>query len=135
MAAFAPRFTPPHTVQYRDAQVHCAILPNGGLSSLQALNMLECLDLPAEDTPDYWHLLAETMKLVWRDRLHYIADPDFAEVPVARLLSKDYAAGPHRDHPSFPALRRSADPRTRAGTAERHAARFPPPMPTATWRR
>ena len=93
MANYQPRITPPCSTTYRGASVHAAILPNGGFSVLQALNMLECLDLPAEDSPDYWHLLAEVLKLAWRDRLAYLGDPDFADVPAARLLSKDYAAG------------------------------------------
>ena len=55
--------------------------------------MLECFD-PADDADVmYWHRLAEVLKLAWRDRLEYLTDPDFAEVPVERLLSKDYAAG------------------------------------------
>jgi gamma-glutamyltranspeptidase/glutathione hydrolase len=55
--------------------------------------MLEVLHLPDRDTVEYWHLLAEVLKCVWRDRLSYLADPGFAVVPVDRLLSKDYAAG------------------------------------------
>ena len=41
--------------------------------------------------------MEKTLKRVasvgWRDRLRYLADPDFVDVPVERLLSKDYAAG------------------------------------------
>lgn len=93
MAAYQPRVTAPHTVTYHGAAVHTAILPHGGFSVLQALNLLDALDLPEADIPEYCHLLAETLKLTWRDRLNYVADPDFSDVPVARLLSKDYAAG------------------------------------------
>jgi len=93
MAAFEPRVTEPYTIAYRDASVHSAILPNGGLSCLQVLNMLECFEpLPDEDVA-YWHRLAEIFKLAWRDRVRYLGDPDFADVPIDRLLSKDYAAG------------------------------------------
>lgn len=93
MARFQPRVTEPYAAGYRDATVYGAILPNGCISSLQTLQMLECLDLPAEDSPHYFHLLGEVLKLAWRDRLQWLADPDFVPVPVARLLSKDYAAG------------------------------------------
>ena len=93
MADYQPRVTQPYSITYRGVPVHTAILPNGNLSVLQILNMLECFDPPPNDTVEYWHLLAEILKLAWRDRLRYLADPDFVEVPVERLLSKEYAAG------------------------------------------
>lgn len=93
MAEYGPRVTDPYTVTYRNAQVHGPILTNGCLTSLQILNMLDCLDPICEDTPAYWHQLIEVLKLAWRDRLQYLGDPDFVDVPIQRLLSKDYAAG------------------------------------------
>lgn len=93
MAKFQPRITPPYSTRYRGATVSAAILPNGGISCLQALNLLECLELPAEESAEYWHLLVEVLKLVWRDRLNHLADPQFTKVPIDRLLSKEYAAG------------------------------------------
>jgi len=93
MAAYEPRVTDPYAVQYGGADIYGPILPNGCMSSLQILHMLDCLDLPDEDTPEYWHLYAEVLKLAWRDRLRYLADPGFADVPVQRLLSREYASG------------------------------------------
>lgn len=93
MANFEPRVTAPYQITYRGASVYGPILPNGCLSSLQILNMLACFEPIADDTVEYWHQLAEILKLAWRDRLRYLADPDFAEVPVDRILSQDYAAG------------------------------------------
>jgi len=37
-------------------------------------------------------LIGETMKLAFADRAAYLGDPDYVEVPVATLISKDYAA-------------------------------------------
>lgn len=93
MAGYRPRITPPLVVSHGNANTYGPILPNGCLTSLQILNMLECVDLPREDTVTYWHLYAEVLKLAWRDRLAYLGDPDFVDVPQALLLSKDYAAG------------------------------------------
>lgn len=93
MAQYKPRVTDPYTVIYRDATVHGPILTNGCLTSLQILNMLDCFEAVPDDAPTYWHRLAEILKLAWRDRLHYLGDPDFIHVPIERLLSKDYAAG------------------------------------------
>ncbi len=93
MASFEPRVTPTVMTSYRGAAVHGPILPNGTLTTLQILNMLECFDPPDDTDVYYWHRLAEVLKLAWRDRLTYVTDPDFADVPVERLLSKEYAAG------------------------------------------
>jgi gamma-glutamyltranspeptidase/glutathione hydrolase len=93
MKEFRPRLTAPYETSFRGAKVYSSILANGGLSVAQALNMLDVLDPVPSTDPLYWHRLAEVLKLVWRDRLRYLGDPDQAQVPVRRLLSPEYAAG------------------------------------------
>lgn len=93
LADYHPRVTEPYAARYRDTEIFGCILPNGPLSVLQALNMLDQLPaLDAED-PRWWHQMTEVLKLVWRDRLTYLGDPDYLDVPIDRLLSPDYAAG------------------------------------------
>ncbi len=41
---------------------------------------------------EYVHVLVEAKKLAWEDRAKFYADMDFVDVPVDRLISKDYAA-------------------------------------------
>lgn len=118
MAAYQPRLTDPYTVTYHGAAVHAPILPNGGFSTLETLNLLAGLDLPGPDTPEYWHLLAEVLKIAWRDRLRYAADPDFTPVPIDRLLSPDYAAGRVESIRQFPGHVDQLDPDQVAGGPE-----------------
>jgi gamma-glutamyltranspeptidase/glutathione hydrolase len=65
-----------------------------GPALLQIFNMLEGVDLAAlgHNSPAYLHRLVETIKLAFADRDAYYGDPNFVTVPVARLLSKAYAA-------------------------------------------
>lgn len=92
MAAYQPRISVPLETAYRGAAVYGPVLPNGSLSCMQILNLLECFEPLPLEAPRYWHRLAEVLKLAWRDRLRYLADPEFADVPTARLLDRHYAA-------------------------------------------
>ena len=44
------------------------------------------------NSPDYWHLFIEAKKLAYADRAQYFGDPAHHKLPVAELISKDYAA-------------------------------------------
>ena len=58
------------------------------------LNLLELSDLRrlGPESPDYWHLFVEAKKLAYADRARFLADPAKSAVPVAELISKQYAA-------------------------------------------
>lgn len=121
LAAFQPRVTAPYQVTYRGATVAGAILANGSITPLQALLMMQHLELPASDTPHYFHLLAEILKLVWRDRLAYLGDDSPA---AARLLDPAYAAGRIEGLRQFPAHvdRLKPEPVPEGPTGTRHVA-------------
>jgi len=76
---------------------------SGGVAMLTMLNILEGYDLKAmgHNTSPYLHHVAEAMRRAFRDRAEYVADPDFVDVPIQRLISKE-----HADE-----LRRTIDPR------------------------
>ncbi len=61
---------------------------------VQALNVLEGFDLGAlrSGSAPAIHLVTEAMKLAFADRAAYMGDSDFVDVPIDRLVSKDYAA-------------------------------------------
>jgi len=67
---------------------------SSGVHITQMLNILEGYDIGALGfgSPDAVHLLAEALKIAFADRAVATADPAFVKVPVARLISKDYAA-------------------------------------------
>ncbi len=82
----------PIGVDYRGVGVF-ELPPSGqGLTALLALNILENFALGGALDADT-HLQIEAIKLAFADRNRWIADPEHARVPVAGLLSKDYAQG------------------------------------------
>jgi gamma-glutamyltranspeptidase / glutathione hydrolase len=65
-----------------------------GAAFLQQLAMLRGIDIAAMDPlgADFVHAVVETAKLAFADREAYYGDPDFVRVPIATLLSDDYAS-------------------------------------------
>jgi gamma-glutamyltranspeptidase len=83
----------PISTNYRGYDIY-ELPPNTqGITALEMLNILEGYDLKSlgYQTPEYLHLLLEAKKLAFADRDRYVSDPAFVDVPVGRLLSKDYA--------------------------------------------
>ncbi len=66
---------------------------SGGIVMLQVLNMIEGYDTKAlaQGSAARYHVLAESMRRAFADRAEYMADPDFASVPVSTLIDKKYA--------------------------------------------
>ncbi len=78
----------------------CSMAPPsfGGVVVLQVLQMLEArnpLSAPAKrfdfDDPDFVHYFAESGRLAQVDRLHYVGDPAFTNVPTGALVARSYA--------------------------------------------
>ena len=66
---------------------------SGGIHVIQMLNILENYDLMkmGHNSPTYTALLTESMKYAYADRSKYLGDPQFYDVPVQSLISKEYA--------------------------------------------
>ncbi len=92
LAAYQARLVEPISFNWDEQTVHTCPLTCGGLTVLQMLALLRALDwgkMPAGLTRT--HTRIEAMRLAWRDRLTLLGDPEFVQVPQAKLLSEDYA--------------------------------------------
>jgi gamma-glutamyltranspeptidase / glutathione hydrolase len=70
-------------------------ISSGGVGVIEMLNVLEGYELSSmgPGSAAAVHLMAEAMKRAYADRARYLGDPDFVkDMPLARLMSKDYAA-------------------------------------------
>jgi len=65
---------------------------SGGVILIEILNILEGYPDLATDEARRLHLMIEAMKLAYADRAAFLGDPASVEAPLARLLSKSYAA-------------------------------------------
>jgi gamma-glutamyltranspeptidase/glutathione hydrolase len=83
----------PISTDFRGVRVWELPPPGQGATVLQMLNLLEAYDLRSlgPESPDWWHLFVEAKKLAYADRARFLADPDKSAVPVAELISKQYA--------------------------------------------
>jgi gamma-glutamyltranspeptidase/glutathione hydrolase len=85
---------PPERRRFGDLEVFTCGAWCQGPVLLQTLALLEGTDLKAlgHNSADHVHLLAEALKLAFADREAYYGDPAMIEVPLATLISEEYAA-------------------------------------------
>ncbi len=94
LARWRVKIEEPLSTSYKGVEVYKLQQWQQGPVLLQALNMLETVDVRAlgYNTPKYLHTLYQTMNLAYADRDFYYGDPAFPpEEPMRGLLSKDYA--------------------------------------------
>ncbi len=94
LAAHHGEWVTPEVTSYHGVDVHALGANTQGIATLQMLNILEHFDLRGTgfQSPLSIHLQVEAKRLAYEDRARYYADPRFARVPVAWLISKEYAA-------------------------------------------
>ena len=126
LAGYRSKYDAPVKTTFNGYEVWGQSTWTQGPMAMQALNVLEHFDLRemGHNSPAYIHTVTEALKLAFADREAYYGDPDFSTVPIAGLLSKEYAAerarliDPGKAYPELPA---SGDPRRgskrRAGPA------------------
>ncbi len=94
LASHRSEWVEPVSIDYRGYKLW-ELPPNGqGIAALQILGILKGYDLKAMGygSADHVHYFTEAKKLAFEDRAKFYADPDFANVPVRRLISDEYSA-------------------------------------------
>lgn len=93
-ASHTSEWIDPISATYRGYEIYQIGENNQGTAVLQMLNILEGYDLASMGfmSEEMLHIMVEAKKLVYEDRAKHYADPDFYQIPMETLLSKDYAA-------------------------------------------
>ncbi len=93
LAAYEPRVQPALMGQYRGLELAFSPGPTGGVTALEALNILE--QFPASrvgwDSAEGLHLRASAIGRAFTDRFEHLGDPAFVKAPWDELVSKSYA--------------------------------------------
>jgi gamma-glutamyltranspeptidase / glutathione hydrolase len=93
LADYTSEWVEPISTQYRGWTVY-ELPPNGqGIAALEMLNLMQQFPLAqyGHDSADALHVMIEAKKLAYADLRKYIGDPRFSKIPVAGLLSDEYA--------------------------------------------
>ena len=93
-ASYQARWVEPISTTYRGYEVFQMPPSTQGFAALQILNLLEGFDVASwgDGTADYYHHMVEAVKVAFADRDEWLTDPEFVNIPLEQLLSKDYAA-------------------------------------------
>lgn len=95
IAAYQAPLREPLCGMYRQWRICGMGPPSSGATTVYAiLKQLERFDLTAlgPQSPQAWHLIAESMRLAYADRERYLGDPDFVSVPAMGLMDPAYLA-------------------------------------------
>jgi gamma-glutamyltranspeptidase/glutathione hydrolase len=94
LASYEPRVVEPLVIPYRDLEL--VLLPHaaGGITTAEALSILDGFDLSATgwNTAASLHYVAEASRRAFADRAAYVGDPEFCDTDWARLASATFAA-------------------------------------------
>ena len=95
LAKYEVKWREPSTAMYRGYKIVSMCPPSsGGAIIAEILNVMENADMRtlwAASPAQAIHIMAEAMRQAYADRSEYMGDPDFVNVPVAELTSKEYA--------------------------------------------
>lgn len=93
LAAYEPQVQPALMGQYRGLELAFSPGATGGVTALEALNILEqfAASRVGGDTGEGLHLRASAIGRAFTDRFEHLGDPSFVKAPWDELVSKRYA--------------------------------------------
>jgi gamma-glutamyltranspeptidase/glutathione hydrolase len=96
LAEYSSEFVEPISTTYREWTVY-ELPPNvQGMAALEMLNIMETFPMGQKDwgfgSANALHAMIEAKKLAYADLIKYIGDPRKQKLPVATLISKEWAA-------------------------------------------
>ena len=93
LSKYEPRIREPLAGTYRGYDLFSVPPPSaGGSAIIESLNILENFDLRAfgHNTSSSIHVISEALKYAYGENNKFVADPDYVNVPIHRLISKDH---------------------------------------------
>jgi gamma-glutamyltranspeptidase len=101
LRAHTSTWTDPITTDYRGVRVTTHPPNSSGIVALELLNILEAFEPPAAtafgangvEDARWVHLGIEASKLAMADRDRYLTDPEFLEISIETIVSKEHARG------------------------------------------
>ena len=98
LSQYSADWVDPLSIEYRGYTAHSLPPNTQGLAALQILGLLDGFDVESlgDGTPEYYHHLAESVKVAFADRDAWVTDPDSVDLPAETLLSESYL-GERRD--------------------------------------
>jgi len=103
---YQPVWRAPIAIDYHDLKIYSMGPPSsGGILLAQIFNMIEGFSLPQDNplNPIFAHLFTEVCKRAFADRAEYLGDIDQIELPLEKLISKEYASKRIKDFDPFKA--------------------------------
>lgn len=89
---YSAEWVDPISVDYRSYTAYSLPPNTQGIAALQILGLLDGLDVSSWDdgTADYYHHMAEAVKIAFADRDAWVTDPNYIDIPTDSLLSDSY---------------------------------------------
>lgn len=94
LSGYEAEWVEPIATDYRGYTFYTQPPNSSAIALLMQLNLLEGYDLEAlgHNSPEYLSLLGQVIQLALADRNRHVTDPEFLDIPIEQLLSKEYAA-------------------------------------------
>ena len=89
---YSAEWVDPISVDYGSYTAYSLPPNTQGIAALQILGLLDGFNVASwgDQTADYYHHMAEAVKIAFADRDAWVTDPNYTDIPVDSLLSDSY---------------------------------------------